>query len=211
MRIRFTIKVRKVAFLPHSQFSSDTNATRTRAWTSDLHWWLPGYHIFNFSFIRTKWKVEKFSIFFFFIFYKRVFLLRQLWIICYGFLLCFSYFIKESFFYVNYGSSIITSKVSQMISVMKTLLFLLSSRQKMKIHNWHSIKTLLTYVTHVFTKKITNSQSSNIFQQIIIHKPYMPKIILKTINFFFPILNHTKTATRQWKDSLNINNILKEA
>ena len=83
--------------------------------------------------------------------------------------------------------------------------------QQLKIHNWHSIKTLLTYVTHVFTKKITNSQSSNIFQQIIIHKPYMPKIILKTINFFFPISNHTKTATRQWKDSLNLNNILKEA
>ena len=36
----------------------------------------------------------------------------------------------EPFYYVNYGSSIITTKVSQIISVMKTqtLLFLLSSR-----------------------------------------------------------------------------------
>ena len=39
--------------------------------------------------------------------------------------------IAESFYYVNYGSSIIMSKVSQIISVMKTKtwVFLLSSRQ----------------------------------------------------------------------------------
>ena len=41
--------------------------------------------------------------------------------------------LAESFYYVNYGSSIIMSKVTQIISVMKTetLVFLLSSRQNM--------------------------------------------------------------------------------
>ena len=41
--------------------------------------------------------------------------------------------IKQSFYNLKYGSSIITSKVSKIISVMKTkaLVLLLSSRQKM--------------------------------------------------------------------------------
>ena len=34
--------------------------------------------------------------------------------------LCFAFTLAESFCYVNYGSSIITSKVRQIISVMKT-------------------------------------------------------------------------------------------
>ena len=44
-------------------------------------------------------------------------------------------FIAESFYNVKYGSSIITSKVSQCISVMKTetLVFLLTSRQKREL------------------------------------------------------------------------------
>ena len=43
----------------------------------------------------------------------------------------FQKILAESFYYVNYGLSIIMSKVTQIISVMKTetLVFLLSSRQ----------------------------------------------------------------------------------
>ena len=85
----------------------------------------------------------------------------------------------------------------------------------MKIHSCRSIKTLLMYVTHGFTKK-TEFTAFKYFSTNSIHKPCMrhclvPKIILKAIDISFLFLDHTKTATRQWKDSLNFNNISKVA
>ena len=77
-------------------------------------------------------------------------------------------YLAESFYNITYGSSIITSKVSQKISVMKTLVFLLSSRlnhvnYNAKINYFSGNASYFVFITENFWQDL----SSNNWQFIV--------------------------------------------